>query len=117
MLLQNICEASLLAGIRIRPKIPRGVTGFGRSNEKHRKQSSWHCKYNRSTSTDNLEIQPAMLSTVQSGAINGLDAIPIQVEVDYNPRGMTNFTIVRLPDAAVQESKERVRAAVKNRGL
>ncbi|MEP7284624.1 MAG: hypothetical protein ABI947_02505 [Chloroflexota bacterium] len=34
-----------------------------------------------------------MLSTVQSGAINGLDAIPIQVEVDYNPRAMTGFTI------------------------
>src|SRR5215467_7691774 len=58
-----------------------------------------------------------MLSSVQSGAISGLDAIPISVEVDYNPRSMTGFTIVGLPDAAVQESRERVRAAIKNRGL
>src|SRR6266852_4648250 len=58
-----------------------------------------------------------MLSSVQSGAINGLDAIPIQVEVDYNPRAMTGFTIVGLPDTAIQESRERVRAAIKNRGL
>ncbi len=58
-----------------------------------------------------------MLATVQSGAINGLDAIPISVEVDYNPRAMTGFTIVGLPDTAVQESRERVRAAIKNRGL
>ncbi len=58
-----------------------------------------------------------MLSSVQSGAINGLDAIPIQVEVDYNPRSLTGFTIVGLPDTAIQESRERVRAAIKNRGL
>lgn len=58
-----------------------------------------------------------MLSSVQSGAINGLDAISISVEVDYNPRGMTGFTIVGLPDTAVQESRERVRAAIKNRGM
>jgi magnesium chelatase family protein len=65
------------------------------------------------------EIWLSMLSSVQSGAINGLDAIPIQiqVEVDYNPRSMTGFTIVGLPDAAIQESRERVRAAIKNRGL
>jgi magnesium chelatase family protein len=58
-----------------------------------------------------------MLSTVQSGAINGVNAISIQVEVDYNSRGMTGFTIVGLPDTAVQESRERVRSAIKNRGL
>ncbi len=58
-----------------------------------------------------------MLSNVQSGAINGLDAIPIHVEVDYNPRRMAGFTIVGLPDTAIQESRERVRSAIKNRGL
>ncbi len=58
-----------------------------------------------------------MLATVQSGAITGLDAIKINVEVDYNPRAMTGFTIVGLPDTAVQESRERVRSAIKNRGL
>lgn len=58
-----------------------------------------------------------MLATVQSGAIVGLDATGIKVEIDYNPRGMTGFTIVGLPDTAVQESRERVRSAIKNRGL
>jgi magnesium chelatase family protein len=55
-----------------------------------------------------------MLASVQSGAIIGLDAISINVEVDYNPRGMTSFTIVGLPDAAVQESRAReVQSAMK----
>jgi magnesium chelatase family protein len=58
-----------------------------------------------------------MLATVQSGAIVGLDAIGVNVEVDYNPRGMTGFTIVGMPDAAVQESRERVRSAIRNRNL
>ncbi len=58
-----------------------------------------------------------MLATVQSGALVGLEAMGIQVEIDYNPRAMTGFTIVGLPDAAVQESRERVRSAIRNRGL
>src|ERR1700690_1243406 len=58
-----------------------------------------------------------MLSIVNSGGVFGMDAVSVTVEVDYNPRAMTGFTIVGLPDAAVQESRERVRAAIKNRGL
>ena len=58
-----------------------------------------------------------MLATVQSGALVGLEAVGIQVEVDYNPRGMTGFTIVGLPDTAVQESRERVRSAIHNQHL
>jgi len=58
-----------------------------------------------------------MLATVQSGAIIGLDAIGVNVEVDYNPRGMTGFTIVGMPDAAVQESRERVRSALRNTNM
>ena len=46
-----------------------------------------------------------------------LDAVGVNVEVDYNPRAMTGFIIVGLPDTAVQESRERVRSAIKNRGL
>ncbi len=34
-----------------------------------------------------------MLATVRPGALVGLEAIEIQVEVDYNPKGMTGFTI------------------------
>lgn len=55
-----------------------------------------------------------MLSILQSGALVGLDAVKVTVEVDYNPKGMTGFTIVGLADTAVQESRERVRSAVRN---
>lgn len=34
-----------------------------------------------------------MLATVHSGAVVGLDAIPVNVEVDFNAKGMTSFTI------------------------
>jgi len=56
-----------------------------------------------------------MLATVTSFAVTGLEGAPIQVEVDTS-RGLTSFIIVGLPDTAVQESRERVRAAVKNSG-
>jgi magnesium chelatase family protein len=58
-----------------------------------------------------------MLSIVQSGALVGLDAVKVTVEVDYNPKGMTGFTIVGLADTAVQESRERVRSALRNSHL
>ena len=58
-----------------------------------------------------------MLSTVYSCALVGLDGEIIQVEVDFNPHSLPAFTVVGLPDTAVQESRERVRAAVRNSGL
>jgi magnesium chelatase family protein len=59
-----------------------------------------------------------MLSIVRACALLGLDGCLIEVETDFNPRaGMPSFTIVGLPDSAVKESKERVRAAIKNSGL
>jgi len=58
-----------------------------------------------------------MLASVTSCAIVGLDGELVQVEVDFNPYGMPAFTVVGLPDAAVQESRERVRAAIRNSGL
>jgi magnesium chelatase family protein len=57
-----------------------------------------------------------MLAKVTSCAVVGLDGVLIQVEVDIS-RGLPSMTIVGLPDAAVQESRERVRAAIKNSGL
>lgn len=57
-----------------------------------------------------------MLAKVTSAATLGLDAIPITVEVDIASQGLPSFTIVGLPDKAVEESKERVRAAIKNSG-
>lgn len=56
-----------------------------------------------------------MLATVLSSALHGIDALLIEVEIDLAP-GMPQFTIVGLPEGAVKESKDRVRAALKNSG-
>lgn len=57
-----------------------------------------------------------MLSKVFSGTTVGLSGILIEVEVDIASQGLPAFNIVGLPDKAVEEAKERVRAAVKNSG-
>ena len=56
-----------------------------------------------------------MLAKVISCALVGLEGAIVEVEVDISP-GLPSFTIVGLPDAAVQEARERVRAAVRNSG-
>lgn len=56
-----------------------------------------------------------MLSRVTSLAVLGIRAYPVQVEVDLAP-GLPTFATVGLPDGAVRESKERVRAALSNSG-
>lgn len=59
-----------------------------------------------------------MLSIVHACAVVGLDGHIIEVETDFNPRAqIPSFIIVGLADAAVKESRERVRAAIKNSGL
>ncbi len=57
-----------------------------------------------------------MTSKVFSAAIIGLDAIPIEVEVD-TAKGLPSFSIVGLPDKSIQESKDRINSAIKNSGL
>ena len=57
-----------------------------------------------------------MLAKVTSGATVGLTATLIDVEVDIPGSSLPSFTIVGLPDKAVEESKERVRSAIKNSG-
>lgn len=59
-----------------------------------------------------------MLSIIKACALEGLDGSVIDVETDFNPRAqIPNFIVVGLPDNAVKESRERVRAAIKNSGL
>jgi magnesium chelatase family protein len=58
-----------------------------------------------------------MLAKVMSAAVLGIDAAAVEVEVDIASRGLPFFSTVGLPDAAVKESKERVRAALKNTGF
>jgi magnesium chelatase family protein len=57
-----------------------------------------------------------MLARIFSCAVIGLDGVIVEVEVDYG-QGLPHMAIVGLPDAAVQESRERVFSAIKNAGL
>jgi len=57
-----------------------------------------------------------MLAKVHSCAVVGLDAEPIYVEIDI-ASGLERVTLVGLPDTAVRESSERVRAALTNSGF
>ncbi|GMR11048.1 MAG: hypothetical protein BMS9Abin28_1872 [Anaerolineae bacterium] len=57
-----------------------------------------------------------MLAKVHTAAVIGLESSMVEVEVDTS-RGLPSFGFLGLPDAAFQESRERVQAAVKNGGL
>ncbi|MEW6274537.1 MAG: YifB family Mg chelatase-like AAA ATPase [Bacillota bacterium] len=57
-----------------------------------------------------------MLAIVKSTALHGLDGQVVQVEVDVS-NGLPCFDLVGLPDPAVREARDRVRAAIKNSGF
>ncbi|HUO65389.1 MAG TPA: YifB family Mg chelatase-like AAA ATPase [Terriglobales bacterium] len=57
-----------------------------------------------------------MLARVRSATVFGIEADDVFVEVDVAP-GLPSFTTVGLPDSAVRESRDRVRAAIRNAGL
>ena len=56
-----------------------------------------------------------MLSRVYSGAVYGVNAYAVEIEVNAG-RGDSQFVIVGLPDAAVRESRDRVSSALRNSG-
>ena len=56
-----------------------------------------------------------MLVKVDSAALHGIDGVPVSVEVDVS-RGLPCFITVGLPDSSVRESKDRVKAAIRNCG-
>ena len=59
-----------------------------------------------------------MLARVFSCAVIGLEGVIVEVEVDTGGgNGLPSVVIVGLPDASVQESRERVLSAIKNAGL
>src|SRR6202451_3656499 len=60
-----------------------------------------------------------MLFTARSAAVYGIDAHIIDVEVDFSGVRMEKeiFSTVGLPDAAVRESRDRVRSAIRNSGF
>ena len=57
-----------------------------------------------------------MLAQVQSAALVGIDALPVSVEADV-AFGLPVFAMAGLPDASVRESRDRVRAAIRNSGF
>lgn len=57
-----------------------------------------------------------MLIGVKSMSLQGLDGYFVDVQVDVST-GLPNWEVVGLPDTTVRESKERVRAAIKNSGF
>ncbi len=58
-----------------------------------------------------------MLARLISASLIGIDAYPVEVEVDVTAKGLPHFSTVGLPDIAVKESKDRVKAALKNTGF
>ena len=58
-----------------------------------------------------------MLATIGSAALLGIDAVPVQIEVNTGETGVPNLILVGLPDAAVKESEDRVFSALSNSGL
>lgn len=57
-----------------------------------------------------------MFTKLLSAALNGLNSVPVEVEVDIN-KGQTNFNIVGLADIAIKEARERLYSAIKNSGF
>ncbi len=58
-----------------------------------------------------------MLYKTLSAAVYGIDAYLVEVEVDVGSGRLGDFTVVGLPDIAVKESRERIKAALKNCGF
>lgn len=58
-----------------------------------------------------------MSAKVYSGATVGLDGVLVEIEADILSKGLHQFSVVGLPDAAVKEARDRVSAAIKNTGF
>jgi magnesium chelatase family protein len=74
----------------------------------------WHAQV--LTRTQRRPSVLAVLATARTFTLDGISARPVRVEVDVH-RGLPGFAIVGLPDAAVREARERVRAALVNCGF
>jgi magnesium chelatase family protein len=57
-----------------------------------------------------------MLACVRSAAVFGIEASPVNIEVDVS-YGLPAFTVVGLPDTSVRESRDRIRSAIRNSGF
>ncbi len=70
----------------------------------------------RARGRHHLQRKQAMLAVLRSAAVFGVDAYPVDIEVDVS-FGLPHFTMVGLPDATVRESRDRVRSAIRNSGF
>lgn len=57
-----------------------------------------------------------MLATISSAVVDGIDGLPITIEVINTGTGTPRFTVVGLPDTTIRESRDRVRAALMSSG-
>src|SRR3989338_4047326 len=57
-----------------------------------------------------------MLAKVYSFGLLGIEAYPVEIEVDIS-EGLPAVTVVGLPDSAIRESRQRVKSAIKNSGF
>ncbi len=64
-----------------------------------------------------LPLPCGMLSVIRSAALVGVEAVPVEIEVNSGEKGEYGLWLVGLPDAAVKESEERVQSALQNSGL
>ncbi len=60
--------------------------------------------------------QVAMLAKLKTFSLLGIEALPVEVEVDVSPSGLPKTVLVGLPEAAVKESTHRVERAMVNSG-
>src|SRR5512142_3187763 len=60
---------------------------------------------------------PPMLAKLKTFSLVGIDALPVEVEVDVSPAGLPKTVLVGLPEAAVKESTHRVERAMVNSGF
>jgi hypothetical protein len=58
-----------------------------------------------------------MLAKLKTFSLVGIDALPVEVEVDVSPSGLPKTVLVGLPEAAVKESTHRVERAMVNSGF
>ena len=58
-----------------------------------------------------------MLAKLKTFSLVGIDALPVEVEVDVSPSGLPKQVLVGLPEAAVKESTHRVERAMVNSGF
>ena len=58
-----------------------------------------------------------MLAKLKTFSLLGIDALPVEVEVDVSPAGLPKTVLVGLPEAAVKESTHRVERAIVNSGF